>query len=436
MLRKYTVSRTLSLLVWTVVVVSCRGRATEPLDVPPSPQAKAEPAPLANVSTLPAPSSSLGGVRTGKPPEALRNDHPIEGVDAPRDLGRDSSGKDASRDSREFSGYVLQATLRSGEGASTPKASEVNAPAIELIKRKLEPRLAITISQARARVVMSGAFVMPAGTELRSRSDRYGHIILWPGEDNYRVVEAGALRALFGERRLDVAPLSPAEVRVGGDGAHRLNFRTRRLDVSTRAAWATFELGLLRDSGDGGALVCRMLLELMSAPPSTAACGPDEVPLHAELHWTTQGGMSFDVVSIARRVDLTPQDLAVPPALAVFESSELPASHGESLASKSDLAAFRSGPVDVQIGQSRGVENSPNESGLTVVNSSDELRIAWLEAVPVAWVAPGSKLSLQSLQRGRYMFQWRTFLGDAWEPSASVVVPGTVEIGAADAAVR
>jgi hypothetical protein len=284
--------------------------------------------------------------------------------------------------------------------------------------------------------VLSGAFVMPPGTELRSRVDKYGHIVLWPGEDSYRVVEAGTLRALLGERRLDIAPLSPAEVHMGGDGVRRLNLRTHRVDISTRAAWATFELGVLRDLGDGGSLVCRMLLELMSTPPSTQACGVDEVPLHADLHWTTQGGLSFDVVSVARRTDLAPQDLAVPPALSTFDPTAPPFSPGEALVAKSDLAAFRSGPIDVQFARGSAIDSPPPESGLTVINSSDELRVAWLDGVPVAWAAPGARVALPSLLRGRYTFQWRTFLGDAWEPTVSVSVPGTIEFGATDASGR
>jgi len=434
--REQFIERTRALCVLVIATVSCRGGPSEPVDAPRSPQAKAEPAPLANVSPATPPPSSSGGLRSGKPPEPLRGDRPIEGPDLPREPSRELSLRDASRDSRDLSGYVLQATIRTGEGPGPPRAPEVNAAVIESVRRKGEPRVTITLSQTRARFVLSGAFVLPAGAELRSRVDRYGHIVLWPGEDSYRVVEAGTLRALLGERRLDIAPLSPAEVHVGGDGVRRLNLRTHRVDISTRAAWATLELGVLRDLGEGGSLVCRMLLELMSTPPSTQACGLDEVPLHTEIHWTTQGALTFDVVSVARRVDLVAQDLAVPPALATFEVTAPPFSAGDALVAKSDLAAFRSSPVDVQWVRGSAVDSLPAESGLTLVNSSDELRVAWLDGAPVAWAAPGSRVTLTSLLRGRYTFQWRTFLGDSWEPSVAVSVPGVVEFGAADAAGR
>ena len=105
--------------------------------------------------------------------------------------------------------------------------------------------------------MLAGGFLLPQGTELRARVDRYGHVLIMPAEDAYRVAEPGALRALLSERRLDVAPVSPVDVVSGGEGQRRLNLRTRRVDLATRAAKATLELSAFRDAGDGGALVCR-----------------------------------------------------------------------------------------------------------------------------------------------------------------------------------
>jgi hypothetical protein len=67
-----------------------------------------------------------------------------------------------------------------------------------------------------------------------------------------------------------------------------------------------------------------------------------------------------------------------------------------------------------------------------LVNSTDELRFAWVDGVAVAWVAPGARVALPMLLRGRYGVQWRTFLGDAFDASQIVAVPGTSEAGLAD----
>jgi hypothetical protein len=393
----------------------------------PSPQASAEPAPFTNPPAQPTLGASPADA--GPSAEPLRTDLGVA-PDIPRELlPRDAGYREAPRDAREIAGYAMLAVLRTGEGPPPPRAPEVNVAVIDAARRRAEERVTIEMSPSRARLVVSGgSFVLPLGTELRARIDRFGYLLFWPGEDTYRVAEPGSLRALLGERRLDVAPVSRAEVVDGGEGPLRLNLRTRRVEVSTRAAKATLELATLRDVDDGGILVCRMLLDLMSASPSTAACETDEVPLHAELRWTTQGALTFDVTTISHRGDLVEQDLESPPATVGFTPSAPPALPAETLVPRSELAAFRSAPVEVAEPATRDQKDAV---GLTLVNSTDQLRVAWVDGVPAAWVAPGAHLVFSSLLHGRYVVQWRTFLGDAWEPPATVVVPGSSEAGKA-----
>ena len=310
----------------------------------PSPQAAAEPAPFTNPPTQSTAGTSAPDA--GPPPEPLRTDLGVP-PDVPRELlARDAGSREAPRDAREIAGYAMLAVLRTGEGPPPLRAPEVNTAVIDSARRRAEQRVTIEMSSTRARLVVSGgSFVLPQGTELRARVDRYGYFLLWPGEDTYRVAEPGSLRALLGERRLDVAPVSRAEVVDGGEGPRRLNLRTRRAEVSTRAAKATLELATLHDADDGGTLVCRMLLDLMSASPSTAACENDEVPLHAELRWTTQGALTFDVTSISRRGDLVGQDLGLLPPPLTFTPSPPPASAAETLVSaeRARRVSYRAG---------------------------------------------------------------------------------------------
>lgn len=399
----------------------CHGVAVDPPDAATSPQANAEPAPLANVA--------IGGVTpgsatdSGPAPEALRADKPIA-ADLPKETTREPAAKEPPRDPTRLAGYSLQAVVRTGEGPPAPRWPEVNTPAIDVARRKGDARIAIDLTSSRARFVLTGDFVLPQGTELRARSDRYGHLVLWPGEQAYRVAEPGTLRALLGERRLDVSPVSAAEVSSPGEGARRLNLRTRRVEVVTRAAKATLEVATLPASGEGGSLVCRLLLDLTSAPPSTVACGPDELPLHAELRWTTQGALVFDVTSWSRRSDLAVQDLAAPPATLAFAGGPVPGQPGEALVGSAELLAFRTAPQDLPSTQPRDAQAPPPSSGLILVNQSDEPRVVWVDGAAVAWVSPGVRWPLPSLMRGRYVLQWRTFLGDAWDPPETVVIPG------------
>lgn len=390
-------------------------RGTAPLDVPDapaSPQAKAVPAQLA-VSPQIAPSGVLPllSLDAGPPPVPLRGD-----VAATPDVVG----------AKEVVGYTMQALFRATELPPATRGPEVSQAGLDAARRKTEPRFTIDLTSTRTRIVLGAGFVLPAETELRARVDRYGFFVVAPGGSTYRTAAPGGLRALLGERRLDVAPLSPADVAPRGDGPRLLGYRTRKVELVTRAANATIEIARVPDTGDGGSLVCRALLDLVNAPPSTPLCGWEEVPLRAELRWTTRGALGFDVVSITRHTDVSPLSVAAPPPSAAFLPAPPPPSQGEPFLGQNDLAAFRTQPVDVP---DAGVESA---LGLVLVNSTDELRVAWIDGVPVAWVGPGARIAVPGFVRGRYTIAWRTFLGDVLEPPQQITIPGTSRVGPED----
>ena len=401
--------------------VGCKTAATsvDPPDALASPQASAVPAPLANVPTSVASATAVSvGADAGPPPQAVRGDQALP----PDTLSRD------------LAGYTLQAVLMPGELPPPAKVGELSLAGLDAARKKTEPRLTIDVAPARVRIIFAtGGFVLPEDSELRARSDRYGHVLTLPNAAGYRIAAPGALRALVGERRLDVAPLSAAEVVPQGEGQpsppRRLGYRVRRVGVSTRAAHASFEIARVADAGEGGVLICRALLDLMNAPPSTALCGADEVPLHAELRWTTRGSITFDAISIVRRLDLSPQQLSVPPS-GPFLMGALPARAAELLLSPAELAAMRTGPSAVVEPGAR--QGNDTHASLTLVNSTDELRLAWIDGVPAAWVAPGGRAETSALFRGRYSIAWRTFLGDAMDLPRVTTLPAVSEAGALD----
>ncbi len=396
-------------------VLACKSGASpsDPPEPSASPQASAIPAPLATVPTTTSSAApTIAQADAAPPPVAMRPDR----ATLPDVLLRD------------LPGYTLQATLRPGDPQALAKGNEVSANGMEAARKRTEARLAIDIAQARARFTVSGrGFVFPEGTELRARSDRYGYILMMPELTSYRIAAPGALRALLGERRLDVAPLSPAQITPSGEGARRLGYRTKKVDVATRAANATFEIARVADVGEGGALLCRVLLDLMNAPPSTPLCGTDEVPLHAELRWTTRGSIEFTATSIVRRLDLPAAQLAAPPPTASYAGGAPPPSTAELLLTPAELTALRTGPTDTP-----GVHDKDGHSTLKLVNSTDELRFLWLDGIPIAWVAPGARLDVPLL-RGRYSIEWRTFLADAIDRANVLTLPATSEAGAWDA---
>ena len=392
-----------------VLLAACKtpAPAGDP-DALASPQALATPAPLSSVAA-PTASALATATDAGPPPVPLRFDQA---------LPSDSLGL------KELVGYSLDAFIRPIDPPSVPK--EAAQSAIEAIRKKSEPRLTIDVTAARARVgFVSNGFVIPSGSEVRARADKFGQILVPPDGTNYRVIAPGVLRALLGERRLDVSPMSGAEVAPRGEG-QRLGYKTRKVEVTTRAGKATFELAKLVDAGEGGPILARLLGSLLDAPPATTIAADGEVPTRLELVWigadkAARGGILFEVTSITRRTDLAPRDLSVPPPGASFTESSLPRHDAELLASPSEISALHAAPPTAE------------RASLVLTNGTDELRYAYLEGVAVAWLAPHGRIEISGLPKGKYQIAWRSFLGDVTEPIRPVDVPGALDASGGDA---
>ena len=397
-----------------IVLASCKTPASGTEGTPDataSPQATAMPAPLAAPTTT-ASALIVATPEGGPPPSSLRGDVA---------LGPDTLA-------RETAGYTLSAVIKLGDLSGPPRAPEVNGAGLEAARKKTELRLAIDLSPSRMRVALLGSgWVVPPDTELRARSDHYGHVVVWPGGLTYRPLAPGALRALLGERRFDVAPMTLAEIATKDEVGKRIGIRTRKVEVATRAAKATFEIGRLPDLGEGGILLCRVLLDLMNAPPSSAVCNDGELPVRAELRWTARGSIGFELTGVLKKADMPIASLLVPPSAAAFAAAPLTATGMQASLSVTELAAFRTGPIELPA--------SPHTdgAGLVIANTTDQLRVLHLDGIPIAWAAPGARDVIQGLHRGRYIVQWRTFLGESFDPPTSQQVPGTLQVSAPDA---
>jgi len=405
-----------------LLVIACRGSQGDPPAVEPdaqtSPQANAVPAPLASEPQS-GTTSTTAQLDAGPPPVPMRGDEALS-ADVPQREVKDAQAPV----------YTMQVALRPIDPPVPPKAPEIGVVTVEGARKRLDPRLTIDMSPTRVRVqIASGAWLLTEGWQLRSRADRYGYVLVSPDETTYRVLAPGALRALIGERRLDVAPVATAEITLNGDGARRLGMKTRRVDVSSRSAKATFEIAHVEGLGEAGPMLGRALLDLMSAPPSTPLVATDELPLHAELRWTTRGGLVYDAISLAKRADLALAALAVPPTSAAFFSDPLPNQPSGTFLTQGELTGLHTTPVEVG---PTPLPPGDAHATLTLGNTTDQLRVAWVDGVPAAWVLPRGRVALVGLMRGRYQLEWRTFLGDAAEPPIMVTAPGANELGAAE----
>jgi hypothetical protein len=320
---------------------------------------------------------------------------------------------------------ALDAVFRWRDLPAPPRAPEVPAEAIREAQKLTALTLKIDLSDGgRMRAELTGAsFPLAAHSELRARSDHYGNLLVWPNGGGYRVIPPGALRTVLGERRMDVTPLSLASPRPQGEG-RRLGLPVRKVEVASSVATLRLELGKVTESGEGGALLCRALVELAGVDPRTSACQSGEVPLWASFAWQEGGGITFEVSTIAKRSDLSAAGLLVPPSLLPLLPSGLPGVPRGIFLSRETLASLRSTPLPLPPPR----EGAPGE-GFVAVNHSDRLMYLFLDGIPVLWVPPGGDQLVVGPKGGRYVAEWRTFLGEKVLPSQWVELPARLVHG-------
>jgi hypothetical protein len=399
--------------------------------VPPEPIENTTPSP--NASILPAPLASIEQAQT-ESPASTRQSAEGEGRTlaadgaAPQVLRGDQAPDDDSLAQRELQGVTLDAEWRYPEAALPPKAPEVNLAGIEAARRAAAAQITIHLASAgRMRVTFdSRTLPLSQGAEIRARSDLLGHVLVWPSGSQYRVLPPGAVRTLLGERRVDAVPLVRPQIAIKGEGAHRAGFATRIWELSTRTGKLFLEVGKIAGAGEGSVLFCRFLAEIIAVDPLLAPCAAEEVPLHAHYVWPDGGSITLDVTAVAEKVDFSAAlFFQVPPQASEFTRAALPPSGARVFLTREELAAFRVRPPELIA--SRG-DNAPEEA-LMLHNGTDAFKYAFLDTVPVAWVAPNHDQLIAGLPRGRYVLQWRTFLGDTVDPPVTVELPAHALIG-------
>jgi hypothetical protein len=400
-------TRAIAFIFLSVAPGCDRTQGDNPENPSPSPNASILPAPLAP-ATQPLPET----LRVPTVAVPLRLDQPLDAD---------------SFTTRELPGVTLEGEWHFTDLPGPPKAVEVNLPGIENARKLTALRWTVDISSAgRLRVsFQSRAFPLGSGAELRSRSDGYGHVLVWPSGQEYRVLPAGAVRTLLGERRTDAIPLVQPEVAGPAEGPRRAGYPTQRLEMATRTGRLAMEQARIAAAGEGAILFCRLLSEIIAVDPAAAPCVSDEIPVRAQYTWPNGNSLIFEVSHIADKVEIPSGQLMVPPHGATYVPNGLPRDATGLLLTRDELFAFRTKPIDT--GPSK-VVGAPTE-GLFAVNPTELLRYLFVDGVPVAWVAPNREQKVIGPPRGRYVVQWRTFLGDAIEPPKTVEVPARISFG-------
>ncbi len=401
------------------LAAGCRSAATTSAPLPaessaePSPNARIYPAPLISAAELvPRPSASAGDAGSGPPPEPLREDEA---------LGSDSLKlKDSTVVTLE--GHFLWL------GVPPPSNSpEVDKTTLGRLNEKLALTTTVELSPAgRMRFVLTGnSFCLPQGTELRARSDRFGHVMVWPDGRSYRIVQPGALRAVLNERRADVLPLVAGELEPQGT-AVVLGLSANRTEVGSQLGKLVLWQASVVGAEPAAALLCRFFTDLVAVRPSSPVCSDNRLPLRAEYTWKNGGRAAWEATTMERSLDRSVQALSVPPVAPWFKGDLLPERSSWLMLGRSELTALRTRDVPPSPPHA---DAAPPGEGLMAVNRSESARYLLLDGVPVVWLPAHASQLVAGLRSGRYVASWRDLLGAVHEPPVTVEVPGRAAVG-------
>lgn len=415
-------------LLWLAACPSREREAPHTDPAEPSPNASIMPAPLASGAEpgrdASAPDAGRGGLPVGPLGRFLL---PEAGPPAPTLMPSDKPLPRDTLTAKDSTGATLAGLFRWVDVPAPASVPELDKEGLKAAREKTSLKVTIDLASAgRMRLGFEGvAFPVAPGSALRARLDRWGNLLVWPNQQSYRILPPGSLRAVFAERRADLTPLVNAAIKSLGK-ATSLGIPTERVTLTTQTGTLTLEQGHLAAAGPSGALLCRVLVELVAADPSTSACSPELTPLRAELAWPDRGRIIFEVLSVTRRQDLPIGELYTPPADAELARDGMPPETTGVFLTREELAAFRSRDASSAEPSPAG---APGE-GLLAVNYTDTLRYLLLDGVAVAWLKPHGQQYVIGPRPGTYVVSWRDFLGAQVEPPATMALPARVELGA------
>jgi hypothetical protein len=391
---------------------------------PPGVASASEPSP--NASVLPAPLVPGPTKALGRDAGHLQAETPSDaGVPEPPRPLREEETLAAESELRPASGLALEARLRWLD-APPPRSPEGNNEALAKARDRTAFDLMLELSSlGRLRMRLgSKAFPFPTGTELRAREDRFGHILVWPGGESYTLLPPGTLRATFAEHRVDVTPLSEPRVALDGSG-NMLGVATQKQRLETSVGRLELEQAVLPAAGSSGAMLCRLLVELLAVAPESSACHAEWVPLRAEYTWASGARFELEVSKISKRPELAVEALAVPPAGASARQGELPGPPFVTLIDERELGDLHSRALPPPAKP----EPSAPKMGLVFQNRGDSPLYLLVDGVPIVWLRADAEWLVSGLKPGRYTVQARDFFGAQTTPLKVLELPARFSVG-------
>lgn len=408
-------------LALAVSLAACTTNEPRPLTVAsadtPSPNASILPAPLVSTRRIDPASDGLAAAPSASspldaaiPPRWLREDTPLE--------------LDPLTPRETRAAFALQARF-TWPGLTPTPSPQADPRAVARLLEATERRVEITLAPVgRLRLVLATtSFVSERGVELRARSDHLGHLVVWPDRRSYRALQPGSLRAFLREGRADVLALEPAAPDAP-QPATGLGRDATTIRLTNDHGVLTLTQAKIPETGSGGSILCRALLELLSTHPSAAVCAPGLIPVRADYAWADGGRLGFEVTELAPAPDTEPESLRVPPSSPHFKADLLPLGPSVPLLTDPELRSLRRHDAPPET-----LPPGAPEQGLRLANHGDLPSYALLDGVPVARVVPNRSVTLQTLRPGSYQLRWVDFFATAPSPAAPVTVPGEATLG-------
>ncbi len=296
---------------------------------------------------------------------------------------------------------------------------------------------------ARMRWVLEGrAFPFPQGTELRSRADRIGHLLLWPDRRSYRIAPLGSLHALFADRRVDRMPFVETEKVEQSDGM-RLGKPTKRLSIMTPVGTGIIESIEVTDLPYASELLCTAFLEILRVKSTAELCPRFFVPVHFEIKWPNDEAVAISALSFGSSGTFELDDFRMPPELPIHKRGELPPFDDYFLSqnarqallplTKEKAAPLPPPPKDPQTPPPGAEPAAPAAPGpprnqIVLRNQLSRPLVVVLNKLPYKWLTPGSEEVLY-LSSSDIRVSARDFLGEMVFPERALSSPAELHFG-------
>ncbi len=374
----------------------------------PSPNATITPSPLVAAGSLVAKTtkSPTGKPNTKKPPG-------VEPIEPPTPLAIQTAPNADEATPKQLTRVLLTGRVYWPAYPGTSKTSASLSKQLD-VATKTQRQFEVNLrSHGRMQITFYGnLFPFASGSAIASRAENYGHLLLWPDGQSYRVLPMGSIRTLLTEGRPGVTPLIHLDPEPHA-GPDTLGRPTQVWTFETSRGKLHLHQAQVEESELGGPLLCRFLLEWLSVAPSSTVCEQGLLPTRAEFESPRGAKLVWDTSELEVESNAEVTKLAVPPRDALFRQYGVPE------------------PPPVLSPAELGLLRKAGKTGtLTAHNPTTQLQWLLLDGAPVGRIPPHAPWTTTGLSQGTYFARLVDFFGGEAGNQPGFVVGDEATFGA------